>query len=70
MQTLNHEEALALLRQYNSEPFHIQHGLATRTTPVSGRQSASSTTSTSSSTPTSTASKRPSCCAPQAAATT
>ncbi|RKJ80765.1 hydrolase [Butyricicoccus sp. 1XD8-22] len=27
MQTLNHEEALALLRQYNSEPFHIQHGL-------------------------------------------
>ncbi|NBH76825.1 hydrolase [Clostridiaceae bacterium] len=27
MQILNHEEALALLRQYNSEPFHIQHGL-------------------------------------------
>ena len=27
MQTLNHEQALALLRQYNQEPFHIQHGL-------------------------------------------
>lgn len=27
MQTLNHEQALALLRRYNSEPFHIQHGL-------------------------------------------
>lgn len=27
MQTLNHEQALALLRKYNSEPFHIQHGL-------------------------------------------
>ena len=27
MQTLNHEQALALLRRYNSETFHIQHGL-------------------------------------------
>lgn len=27
MQTLNHAQALALLRRYNSEPFHIQHGL-------------------------------------------
>ncbi len=27
MQTLHHEDALALLRRYNSEPFHIQHGL-------------------------------------------
>jgi len=27
MQTLNHEQALALLRKYNSEPFHIQHAL-------------------------------------------
>ncbi len=27
MQTLSHEQALALLRRYNSEPFHIQHAL-------------------------------------------
>lgn len=27
MQTLSHEQALALLRKYNSEPFHIQHAL-------------------------------------------
>lgn len=27
MQTLNHEAAFALLRKYNSEPFHLQHGL-------------------------------------------
>jgi predicted hydrolase (HD superfamily) len=25
--TLSHEAALALLRQYNKDPFHIQHGL-------------------------------------------
>lgn len=27
MQTLDHQEAFALLRKYNSEPFHLQHGL-------------------------------------------
>lgn len=27
MQTLNHEEAFALLRKYNADHFHLQHGL-------------------------------------------
>ncbi len=27
MQTLNHADAFALLRKYNKEPFHLQHGL-------------------------------------------
>ena len=27
MQTISHEEALALLKKYNKDPFHIRHGL-------------------------------------------
>ena len=64
----NKEQALELLKKYNSDPFHIKHGLivsgvmeyfanelATPTRPISGALSVCCTILTSSCTPSSTA---------------
>lgn len=80
---LTREQALALLKTYNKESFHIQHALtvegvmrwyanelATAPTPITGPPWAFCTISTLKTGPRSTAGKPRSCCAPPAWART